>query len=101
MPYHARSAEGAELPADTPAAPQWARWWEGWLVGRSPTVMMLRVLVALLILAYGLYERVTSWLGSDPLLGRDPLWTQALLGFTGLLIVAGGLVVRDFSSTGA
>ncbi|HYR37669.1 MAG TPA: diguanylate cyclase [Methylomirabilota bacterium] len=61
--------------------------------------MMLTVLVPLLILAYGLYERVTTWLGTDPLLGRDPLWTHALLGFTGLLMAAGGLVVRDLAST--
>jgi diguanylate cyclase (GGDEF)-like protein len=95
MPYHARSAEGAELPADTPAAPQW----ELWFGRRISLVMMLTVLVPLLILAYGLYERVTSWLGSDPLLGRDPLWSHALLGFTGLLMAAGGLVVRDLAST--
>ncbi|HWN90487.1 MAG TPA: diguanylate cyclase [Verrucomicrobiae bacterium] len=61
--------------------------------------MMLTVLAPLLILAYGLYERVTTWLGTDPLLGRDPLWTHALLGFTGLLMAAGGLVVRDLAST--
>jgi diguanylate cyclase (GGDEF)-like protein len=61
--------------------------------------MMLTVLVPLLVLAYGLYERVTSWLGTDPLLGRDPLWSHALLGFTGLLMAAGGLVVRDLAST--
>ncbi|HWM78901.1 MAG TPA: diguanylate cyclase [Methylomirabilota bacterium] len=91
----ARSAEGAEIPLDTPAAPQW----EMWFGRRISLVMMLTVLVPLLILAYGLYERVTTWLGTDPLLGRDPLWTHALLGFTGLLMAAGGLVVRDLAST--
>ena len=92
---HARSAEGAEISPDTPAAPQW----EMWFGRRISLVMMLTVLVPLLILAYGLYERVTTWLGTDPLLGRDPLWTHALLGFTGLLMAAGGLVVRDLAST--
>jgi diguanylate cyclase (GGDEF)-like protein len=92
---HARSAEGAEIPADNPAAPQW----EVWFGRRISLVMMLTVLVPLLILAYGVYERVTTWLGTDPLLGRDPLWTHALLGFTGLLMAAGGLVVRDLAST--
>jgi len=70
-----------------------------WFGRRISLVMMLTVLVPLLILAYGLYERVTTWLGTDPLLGRDPLWTHALLGFTGLLMAAGGLVVRDLAST--
>jgi diguanylate cyclase (GGDEF)-like protein len=92
---HARSAEGAKLPTDTPAAPQW----EMWFGRRISLVMTLTVLAPLLILAYGLYERVTTWLGTDPLLGRDPLWTHALLGFTGLLMAAGGLVVRDLAST--
>jgi len=92
---HARSAEGAEISPDTPAAPQW----EMWFGRRISLVMMLTVLVPLLILAYGLYERVTTWLGTDPLLGRDPLWTHALLGFTGILMAAGGLVVRDLAST--
>jgi diguanylate cyclase (GGDEF)-like protein len=92
---HARSAKGAQLPPDTPAAPQW----EMWFGRRISLVMMLTVLAPLLILAYGLYERVTTWLGTDPLLGRDPLWTHALLGFTGLLMAAGGLVVRDLAST--
>jgi cyclic di-GMP phosphodiesterase len=92
---HSRSAEGAEVPADTPASPQW----EVWFGRRISLVMMLTVLVPLLVLAYGLYERVTSWLGTDPLLGRDPLWSHALLGFTGLLMAAGGLVVRDLAST--
>ena len=92
---HVRSAKGAQLPPDTPAAPQW----EMWFGRRISLVMMLTVLAPLLILAYGLYERVTTWLGTDPLLGRDPLWTHALLGFTGLLMAAGGLVVRDLAST--
>jgi diguanylate cyclase (GGDEF)-like protein len=92
---HARSAKGAQLPPDTPAAPQW----EMWFGRRISLVMMLTVLAPLLILAYGLYERVTTWLGTDPLLGRDPLWTHALLGFTGLLMAAGGLVVKDLAST--
>jgi diguanylate cyclase (GGDEF)-like protein len=92
---HARSAEEAELPPDTPAAPQW----EMWFGRKISLVMMLTVLVPLLILAYGVYERVSTWLGTDPLLGRDPLWTHALLGFTGLLMAAGGLVVRDLAST--
>jgi diguanylate cyclase (GGDEF)-like protein len=70
-----------------------------WFGRRISLVMMLTVLAPLLILAYGLYERVTTWLGTDPLLGRDPLWTHALLGFTGLLMAAGGLVVRDLAST--
>ena len=95
MLNRARSAEGVEIPADTPAAPQW----EMWFGRKISLVMMLTVLVPLLILAYGLYERVTTWLGTDPLLGRDPLWTHALLGFTGLLMAAGGLVVRDLAST--
>jgi len=95
MLHHTRSAEGAELLADTPPAPQW----ELWLGRRISLVMILTVLMPLLVLAYGLYERVTSWLGTDPLLGRDPLWGHALLGFTGLLMAAGGLVVRDLAST--
>ena len=90
-----RSAEGVDLPPDTPAAPQW----ELWFGRKMSLVLKLTVLVPLLILAYGLYERVTTWLGTDPLLGRDPLWTHALLGFTGLLMAAGALVVRDLAST--
>jgi diguanylate cyclase (GGDEF)-like protein len=92
---HPRSAEEAQVPTETPAVPQW----EMWFGRRISLVMMLTVLVPLLILAYGLYERVTTWLGTDPLLGRDPLWTHALLGFTGLLMAAGGLVVKDLAST--
>src|SRR5437879_8091203 len=92
---HPRSAEEAQVPTETPAVPQW----EMWFGRRISLVMMLTVLVPLLILAYGLYERVTTWLGTAPLLGRDPLWTHALLGFTGLLMAAGGLVVKDLAST--
>jgi diguanylate cyclase (GGDEF)-like protein len=93
---HAPTAEGAsETATDRRAAPPW----ELWFGRRISLVMMLTVLVPLLILAYGVYEHATSWLGADPLLGRDPLWSHALLGFTGLLMAAGALVVRDLAST--
>ncbi len=46
-----------------------------------------------------------SWLGYESIYGRDQLWTQALLVFTGLLMSAGGLVIwaayRDLESANA
>jgi hypothetical protein len=93
---HAPTAEGAsELATDRSSVPPW----ELWFGRKISLVMMLTVLVPLLILAYGVYEHAWSWLGADPLLGRDPLWSHALLGFTGLLMAAGALVVRDLAST--
>src|SRR5216684_3391590 len=93
---HAPTAEEAsELATDRASVPPW----ELWFGRKISLVMMLTVLVPLLILAYGVYEHAWSWLGADPLLGRDPLWSHALLGFTGLLMAAGALVVRDLAST--
>ncbi len=61
--------------------------------------LTLTALVPLLILAYSVYASVMSWLGQESLYGRDLLWSQALLVFTGLLMAAGGLIIWDLGST--
>jgi len=61
--------------------------------------LTLTVLVPLLILACSLYAAVISRLGHEPLYGRDLLWSQALLVFTGLLMAAGGFFIWERGST--
>lgn len=84
-------------PAPAPtAAPPWGHWFRRKI---SSLALTLTALVPLLILAYSLYASVMSWLGHEPLYGRDLLWSQALLVFTGLLMAAGGFVIWDLGST--
>jgi diguanylate cyclase (GGDEF)-like protein len=77
------------------AAPLWGHWFRR----KISLALTLTALVPLLILAYSLYASVMSWLGHEPIYGRDLLWSQALLVFTGLLMAAGGFVIWDLGST--
>jgi diguanylate cyclase (GGDEF)-like protein len=89
------STAGIQEPAPPPtAAPLWDRWFRR----KISLALTLTALVPLLILAYSLYASVMSWLGHEPLYGRDLLWSQALLVFTGLLMAAGGFVIWDLGS---
>jgi diguanylate cyclase (GGDEF)-like protein len=81
-------------PAPLPA-PLWGHWFRR----KISLALTLTALVPLLILAYSLYASVMSWLGHGPIYGRDLLWSQALLVFTGLLMAAGGFVIWDLGST--
>src|SRR5574341_225235 len=81
-------------PART-AAPLWGPWFRR----KIALALTLTALLPLLILAYSLYASVMSWLGHEPLYGRDLLWSQALLVFTGLLMATGGFVIWDLGST--
>src|SRR5262249_45018642 len=56
------SAEGINQPPDSSAAPQW----ELWFGRKISLVMMLTVLVPLLILAYGVDDRITGLLRVVP-----------------------------------
>jgi diguanylate cyclase (GGDEF)-like protein len=76
-----------------------ARLWGESFRRRISLALTLTALVPLLILAYSLLASVMSWLGHEPLQGRDLLWSQLLLVFTGLLMAAGGLVIWDLGST--
>src|SRR6266498_1248578 len=66
---------------------------------RISLALTLTLLVPLLILTYGIYAHVMSWLGAEPLYSRDVVWSHALLAFTGVLMAAGGLVIRDMALT--
>src|SRR3990170_4192607 len=87
-----------ELQEPTPALMA-APLWDHWFRRKISLALTLTALVPLLILAYSLYASVMSWLGHEPLYGRDLLWSQALLVFTGLLMAAGGFVIWDLGST--
>jgi len=80
-------------------APRSAPLWDHWFRRKISLALTLAALVPLLILAYSLYASVMSWLGHEPLSGRDLLWRQALLAFTGLLVAAGGFVIWSLGST--
>ena len=82
-------------PAPTPAS---AHLWGAWFRRKILLALTLTALVPLLILAYSLYASVMSWLGHETLYGRDLLWSQALLVFTGLLMASGGFVIWDLGS---
>lgn len=76
-----------------------------WLGRRISLARILTALLPLLIFVYSIFASVMSWLGYESIYGRDQLWSQALLVFTGLLMSAGGLVIwaayRDLESTNA
>jgi cyclic di-GMP phosphodiesterase len=76
-----------------------------WLGRRISLARTLTALLPLLIFVYSIFASVMSWLGYESIYGRDQLWSQALLVFTGLLMSAGGLVIwaayRDLESTNA
>jgi diguanylate cyclase (GGDEF)-like protein len=87
-----------ELKEPAPAtvvSPLWGQWFRR----KVSLALTLTALVPLLILAYSVYASVMSWLGHEPIYGRDLLWSQALLVFTGLLMAAGGFVIRDLGAT--
>ena len=87
-----------EVKEPTPAAvasPLWGQWFRR----KISLALTLTALVPLLILAYSVYASVMSWLGHEPIYGRDLLWSQALLVFTGLLMAAGGFVIWDLGAT--
>ena len=87
-----------ELKEPAPAtvtSPLWGQWFRR----KISLALTLTALVPLLILAYSLYASVMSWLGHEPIYGRDLLWSQALLVFTGLLMAAGGFVIWDLGAT--
>src|SRR3990172_412911 len=86
-----------ELQEPTPA-PTAAPLLGDWFRRKISLALTLTALVPLLILAYSLYASVMSWLGHEPLYGRDLLWSQALLVFTGLLMAAGGFVIWDLGA---
>src|SRR3990172_6060271 len=92
---------GLQEPApDPPApAPMDAPLWDHWFRRKISLALTLTALVPLLILVYSLYAYVLPWPGQEPLYGRDLLWSQALLVFTGLLMAAGGFVIWDLGST--
>src|ERR1700694_654684 len=77
------------------ASPLWGQWFRR----KISLALTLTALVPLLILAYSVYASVMSWLGHEPIYGRDLLWSQALLVFTGLLMAAGGFVIWDLGAT--
>ena len=78
---------------------------EGPLGRKISLARILTALLPLLVFVYSIFASVMSWLGYESIYGRDQLWTQALLVFTGLLMSAGGLVIwaayRDLESTNA
>jgi diguanylate cyclase (GGDEF)-like protein len=85
-----------QAPEPAPAA---AALWGTWFRRKISLALTLTALVPLLVLAYSLYASVMSWLGHEPLYGRDLLWSQALLVFTGILMAAGGFVIWDLGLT--
>ena len=86
-------------PAKVLEEPAVARVWGESFRRKISLALTLTALVPLVILAYSLLASVMSWLGHEPLYGRDLLWSQLLLVFTGLLMAAGGLVIWDLGST--
>ena len=76
------------------AGPLWGRWFRR----KISLALTLTALVPLLLLLYSVFASVMSWLGHETLYGRDQLWSQTLLVFTGLLMSAGGLVIWDLAS---
>ena len=76
-------------------APLWGEWFRR----KISLALTLTALVPALLLAYSMYASAMSWLGREPLYGRDMLWSHALLVFTGLLMAAGGLVIWDLAVT--
>jgi diguanylate cyclase (GGDEF)-like protein len=78
---------------------------EGPLGRKMSLARILTALLPLLVFVYSIFASVMSWLGYESIYGRDQLWTQALLVFTGLLMSAGGLVIwaayRDLESANA
>jgi diguanylate cyclase (GGDEF)-like protein len=79
--------------------PREASLWDPGFRRKISLALTLTALVPFLVLAYSLYTSVMSWLGHESLYGRDLIWGQALLVFTGLLMSAGGLVIWDLGST--
>lgn len=72
--------------------------WGRWFRRKISLALTLTALVPLLLLLYSAFTSVMSWLGHETLYGRDQLWSQTLLVFTGLLMSAGGLVIWDLAS---
>jgi len=61
------------------------------------TALALSSVIPMLILTYSLYAHVRPFL--DPVRhSRDLVWLEALLVFTGLLMVAGGFVIWDLAT---
>src|ERR1700730_15353420 len=90
-----------KAPAHLPTAeliPAAGSLWGQWFRRKIFLALTLTALVPLLLLAYSIFASVMSWLGHETLYGRDPLWSHALLVFTGLLMSAGGLVIWDLAS---
>ena len=84
-----------KAPADLPTAeliPSAGSLWGQWFRRKIFLALTLTALVPLLLLAYSIFASVMSWLGHEPVYGRDLLWSQALLVFTGLLMAAGVLM---------
>jgi len=89
-----------DLPPDlrAAAAAEAGRLWSQWFRRKISLALTLSALVPLLLLGYSIFGALMSWLGHDSLFGRDALWGQTLLVFTGLLMSAGGLVIWDLAS---
>src|SRR6266436_8785327 len=87
--------EATKVLQEPAATPLWGEWFRR----KISLALTLTALVPLLVLAYSVFASVMSWLGHEPLYGRDLLWSQALLVFTGLLMAAGGFVIWDLGLT--
>ena len=94
-----RELEATKVLQEDGSAPVAAPLWGQWFRRKISLALILTALVPLLILAYSLYASVMSWLGQEPLYGRDLLWSHLLLVFTGLLMAAGGFVIWDLGVT--
>ncbi len=95
---HTKLRTAGDIAADGSLRDQW--------FGRKISLARtLTALLPLLVFVYSIFASVMSWLGYESIYGRDQLWSQALLVFTGLLMSAGGLVIwaayRDLESTNA
>src|SRR6266851_6638558 len=87
--------EATKVLQEPAASPLWGEWFRR----KISLALTLTALVPLLVLAYSVFASVMSWLGHEPLYGRDLLWSHALLVFTGLLMAAGGFVIWDLGLT--
>src|SRR6266436_1051651 len=87
--------EATKVLQEPAATPLWGEWFRR----KISLALTLTALVPLLVLAYSVFASVMSWLGHEPLYGRDLLWSQVLLVFTGLLMAAGGFVIWDLGLT--
>jgi diguanylate cyclase (GGDEF)-like protein len=87
--------EATRVLQEPAASPLWGEWFRR----KISLALTLTALVPLLVLAYSVFASVMSWLGHEPLYGRDLLWSQALLVFTGLLMAACGFVIWDLGLT--